>query len=413
MKLSILVIAISAIFIAGNSYSKILFEDNFNSTSDWQSAQTPNKSCGNGADITWWATACVEPKCPPRTSFTGDEDGYYDLAYFSSDSDCDSVANQLFLIADGYGRNGTKGVRQKVQGDGYGNWNGGRISIRFEGAKEIYLGFWAKFQKGFSFGPDSNGQMKWIDVSSYPPEHPANVAPNMATRFSDGLNQPISTFIWYSNRAYDSQFSARTKASTRGAPKYCSNPLYCPGVADNTEIVDVWPNDGAWHFYEMRAKLNSLPGVADGGTQLWIDGRSVYNKTEITFVMPNEWISGKSYVSSTPGGPEWSYIVPKGQMKGFMPVANHTSGGTEPDWSSAINIGDMVADGNGNQWKLITFFHFNSSFLFDNHYLGFEDGYVDQFVYYDDLVVSTEYIEPTYIINSNNSGNINLFPPNF
>ena len=371
-------------------YATILFYEDFIDVTDWESNQETNKLCSDGVDKSFYAITCTT-YCPPETSYSGDSDGFFDGAYFSSDCDCDDVTTQLYTIGDGYGDN-KRGLRWKFQGDGYGNWHGGRLGLKIETPQtEIHLRYKAKFQSGFSWGPDGHGTVKFMDIYSFPPEWPVNGNPDFFTRFSGGLNQPGQIYTFFSNRSFKTQYQAEIATASRGAVPYCfpGNPL-CPGVDGDAPVTNdnAWPSDGGWHFYEMRIKLNSAPDVADGEREFWLDGVQKDFANDITWVHRNNWQTGFSYTSYDPAT---SYLVPEQALKGFIALTTHTSGGVEPNWSSAVVIGDTVTDGNGNQWELITFFKFNNSMMFDNHYLGFS-ACTDQFVYIDNIVVSTTYI---------------------
>jgi len=55
------------LFIFSNIvFGEVLWDENFNSISDWQSDQDIDKGCiEGGSDITWWSNTCTT-NCPPR-----------------------------------------------------------------------------------------------------------------------------------------------------------------------------------------------------------------------------------------------------------------------------------------------------------------------------------------------------------
>ncbi len=112
---------------------------------------------------------------------------------------------------------------------------------------------------------------------------------------------------------------------------------------DETETVSgaVWPTDDNWHSYEFYVKMNSFPGVADGIWKVWIDGNLKGERTNV------EWKMAGSNTTHN-----WNWLM-------FL---------------------DNVT---------------NASATLDSH--------TEMSLYMDDVVISTSYIGPDYVIGNNES----------
>lgn len=385
--------------ICKHAHAVIIFEDNFDNTSNWQSNQKQSKlpGCG-GSDVIEFSNNCTT-NCPPTSSpgqipWTG---GYYASSIFCSDP-----GKQLYNINSNDPRGGEgKSIESWIEISN--GWTGGRLIKKLDTPQtQLYYRFYVKYPSGFVFSDGTdNGYQKLLSVSSYPPNDPVNG--QIFGRGSNYYNSP--DFIWqnYTNKAYYNYNQYQINPAPRTAPGY--------GTADDDKTADagaLQTIDGGWHCVEVGLRLNSAPGAKDGFFETYFDGVKTHSNYSIAWVKSATWSSGTTYTA----GISTSALAPSSSMKGFRPVSTHISSGPEPNWEAAVQIGDIVTDGNGNKWEYFTDWRWNVIWLLDNIYIGASKK-TEQVMYADDVVVSTDYIGPDYKIINTNSLTIPKQPVGF
>jgi hypothetical protein len=284
-------------------FAEILFQDNFDSSPDWQSQQTIHKSQPGGTDIAWGMTRSdnCTTYCPPQgwTSYRAASSYWID----------DRRKDTYVLSSEGARGGSGKGITYNVEVTGdYGAWSGGSLDIWLgeTGHSELYVRYYLKFNSNWEWtNPEQNehSQQKLMRISTYN----ANIWTtnyNPQEFGSGSVNWPTLYPGWYNNVSFP---PAQMTMAVRKALTYAT---------DDTEKVAnaTWPTDSDWHCYEFRVKMNSSPGVANGEWEAWIDGVSVGSRTDV------EW---KMNGSNTTHNWNWVMFIDN-ITNGSSPLDSHT-----------------------------------------------------------------------------------------
>ncbi len=328
-------------------FSGVLFEDNFDAQPDWGSKQSTS-------DISWPSTysGTCTTYCPPQ--------GWTAYRAVRTLFAADTLDTYVIDSAGAYGGSG-KGVTYNIEStggtpdwttDNYSStWVGGGMNIYLgdnTNYDELYVRYRMKYGNGWRWNDPNhlfkNVEWKMIGIDSYKCTIPGTctnfqgITCNPVARFPSGGGcvEPAAAIEQYHN------------ASTSG--QSVESPLVRPMISvrraptyDATFGPLNWtqnmPQDNNWHTYEFYVKMNSAPGVADGCFTLFIDGTQVNSNCVI-------------------------------------------------EWEMATTSAEFQAIG----WNWISFF--------DNITISAHDKVDQQHqqIYFDDVVVSTEYIGPDYII---------------
>ena len=324
--MSRLLLPLVALFVAATMvHGAVLFEDNFDSSPDWQSNQTVSKTVG-GTDIAVVddpSDGCSDNNpdvmgsyCPPKGWH-----GYYAAASHWSDRGEDTY------VLSSEGAYGGSGKGMTLNHESWGYWSGGRLLIWLgeSGYEELYVRMRVKYDDGWSWSDGTGHSMqKLTRISSFWGDAYTESSPNIYQFQVAGLNESVFYPDWYYNLSFDS-FSFL--ATSYIAPDYTvsSSTTYYGYEGPMT--------DGQWHTVEYRVKMNSAAGVADGEWEFFIDGVSAESETNIPW---------RDTGSSTAYG--WNTVMPLDNM--------YTSNATE----------------------------------------------FEQKMFMDDIVVSTSYVGPDYVI---------------
>ena len=255
------------------AFAKILFQDNFDNSPDWQSHQTVNKSVyPDGYDISWGqsrADKCTT-LCPPQ--------GWTSYRAASSHWTDDRRKDTYILSTEGARGGSGKGITYNVEVSGYfGTWSGGSLDIWLgeAGYKELYVRYYIKFGSSWKWTNStqtSHLMQKLIRISTFN-DNIWETDVNPQQYGSQGLNWPVWLAEVYYNKSYP---PAQLSSQVRQAPDY--NIL--DTVNDSNALI---PTDGQWHSYEFHVKMNSAPDVADGIWGFYIDGVLKSEKNDIVW----------------------------------------------------------------------------------------------------------------------------------
>ena len=358
------------------AFGEILFQENFDNVNDWQSAQTKSKACG-GTDVITFADTCTID-CPPPATFS--EEKTFSASYYAGSVYCDNAGNQLYMVNNDDPRGGTgKSLKNWAEVGASPNWTGGRILQSVSPRNDLYVSLYLKYPAGFTWSDGTDhGYQKVISVSSYP-EIDSKTSGQIFGRGSAYWNGP--DFIWqhYTNISFNAFDESQINPEPRGVPGYIN--------IDDVDNVGLLVSDGQWHHIQVRLRLNSAPGIADGVYEMWVDEKLLHTTNKLIWIDKKAWSPSTPYDSSL----STNSIIPTSENKGFRCLSKHISGKTEPKWANATTFGDIVTDENGNQWQYFTDFKWNTVWLLDNIYIG-KTGKSEQALYVDDIVVSTEYV---------------------
>jgi hypothetical protein len=315
----------------------ILFEDNFDSHEDWTVAQ-PSVSSVN----------CVFGDC----GISGDWDHYRNGMCQCDDSLSGEPGNNLMYIDSGAGypnENHACYSGEKC----FTFWqescishfddSDGNLGVDLEGEYEdVYLKFHVRFKDGFerkALVDESGFMMKMFHIQHYNPL--ASVNP-WSYHEREESNQPVTAggLYQYSDLIH---FYATVR---------CQENYECNGNVlwnlDNLEGAynDGGLFDGGWHSIEIKAHRNSAIGVSDAALELWVDGIK------------------KDYLGGYEGDSLEMNDLGSTELRGWRYVS--IGGNAFNQWDTSC--GEM---GDCEQWYAM-----------------------------DDVVISSEYVGPDYVIGS-------------
>lgn len=312
------IVLFSIVVFPGMVLSGVIFSDNFDSSPDWQSNQTVNKSAG-GNDISVIGSEGNVPK------------GWH--GYRAASSVFTNNRGHDTFVLDSSGAMGDgKGITYAIESSGpdLGRWAGGSLDLWLgkDGYNEIYIRFYLKYHPDWDWGGPTNtnkhAYQKLLRISSYPDIEDYNSKYHPHYYGGSGFNMPVwfpDFYYNYQNPPYGFTF---LNEQVRQAPDY---GMDIGTVQPNA----LWPTDGDWHCYELHVKMNSAEGVADGIRAMYIDGLKVFEKTDTV----------------------------------WKKAGSHSRG-----WNWLMFLDNATVNGRN---------------ISENH---------EQLVYFDNVVVSTEYIGP-------------------
>lgn len=318
------------------AHSEIIFEDNFNSQTDWTVTQP---SGSTEACYNFYGTDCG--------LYPSGWSGFYNGACLCGSEIADEPGNNLYYInaSPGYPTVTTNTSRggsgksmtfwQESCTSIYDN-SDGQIGILFDEQPETYLRMFFRAQPGYEYITTTNMSQKLGHMQHY-----VDGSPTQYFNVNPG-NQPVSTFqLLISNEQQLVKIGAEARCRDS---YYCHSQILWPVSSITTAYQPGGLLDGDWHCIEWRFKINSAVGVADGIMECWLDG------TKLAY-SPDQ--RGDNI--------EWNDLD-DGDLRGFRYAT--IGGNSNNQWDTSCS--DMA---DCEQWYAI-----------------------------DDVVISTEYIGPDYVI---------------
>ena len=165
-----------------------------------------------------------------------------------------SKVEQITSAANNPSGGGGKGLRH-WEGDGQNN-NSGGMSLSFTSVQnEVWVRWYMRYEKGFKWNPLVYEKWLLFDMST------------------------IQSFVpgWYSSDSL--QLRAYAVSSAYSAPS--GNGW--------TTVMGGSTSDGAWHYYEVHAKMDT--NGSNGVAEIWIDGVKRFSRSDINFGTKAGWIS--------------------------------------------------------------------------------------------------------------------------
>jgi len=204
---------------------------------------------------------------------------------------------------------------------------------------ELYVRFYIKFQPGWKWRTGESAGQKFFRITHWP----AGTDPSKFG--TSGTQRPLTTLLLFKQNSGKANVKLVNNFRYEVNYKAHSNSevYLADGNYEGTgSAFDKAGNlgDGAWHCIEVQAKMNSAVGVADGVVRTWLDGVKISETTDLAF---------SDAGSETNPRHLWNWIALGGNtINHYAPLSDKSE-----------------------QWYAI-----------------------------DDLVVSTEYIGPDYVIGS-------------
>jgi hypothetical protein len=297
MGISILFLAAAGFILAPMiSHAEVIFEDNFDSTPDWNTRGENNRDCGSWSNGT--------NNC---TSAPANWTNYYILS---------PHGGSIEPVPDGTADH-TGGTARKVYLAKYTNvmYSGGAELVKVfpNNYPELYFRFWAKAQPGWQQATTSS--LKFSRLVHF------DKTGSAFTYFSSGYSAPMAGFNWSSNESYYPGRSLHI-------PWYRCDPqatVYQACGGSYTDTIGGMPvrsrdtdyqfyttpsgyftasgnpADGQWHRYDFYVKMNTSTSSSDGIYKIWYDGTLIRNDTTVRWAQSgSDGISG--WNSITLGG---------------------------------------------------------------------------------------------------------------
>ena len=304
-----------AIFLTLPNFSQaaIIFEDNFDASTDWQSQQL---TLGGGGIV--WGTPTYSGSCSgycPPQNWT---------SYRASQSLWTPNDRDTYLI-DSTGARGVngKGLTYNVESTGeWGTWSGGGIDkyLGAVGYQKLFVRFWIKETAEFCWGSSDlnlNAMGKLIRISALrrdPTINPDTFNPQL---YPSPDTSP--TLIGNAYRRFQPNYGipAQFDMEERYAPDYeygpqCTfglQPSSCASEAPSSITIphdaSGYCGDDQWHSYEYYVELNSALGATDGVYKAWLDGTLVAQKSNVPWVKSGTDTNGTAMTLDT----GWNWIM--------------------------------------------------------------------------------------------------------
>ncbi len=275
------------------SQAAIIFEDNFNDSPDWQSAESyPSTNAG------WpntWKDKPGGPSQPPPQNWT---------AYSAAIPRWDR--GPTWKLDAGGARNSGKGITFAVEA--VHTWAGGGLDLYLgnAGYQELYMRGYYKYDPVTFHWPTINNEginngnyHKIARISRY------QLEPSLVNNPQQFLAPSYQAPTFYPEVAVNTGTGYQNPPDLN-AVHFLGARVFDPGAGD-ASAEDFYtlpmPSDGGWHSYEFRVKMNSAPGVADGEWEVWVDdGINSYQHHKRTGLA---WVGADSVNGLSPG---WNWV---------------------------------------------------------------------------------------------------------
>lgn len=293
-----------------NSQSVVLFQQDFNSLSDWQSEEQLVESDG-WTDISWAMTREKALNIPAGSGFSD---------YRAAKGLLEAIGAKTFEV-QGDVKRGVSGKSLEINEEVHDNWSGGAFAIYLgeTGYDEIYLRFYMMYENGFKFRTASDSAIqKFIRVFSCIDDprdagttvNPQDMYKTPSTRVTD-WDDPENTVPLNSEGQGGKQgviiASMQNMTGVMGFDGIFANIEGMPGdLADTKYHFDGlarinWKDyhgtanagtyswsyfnpdyigNGEWVCWEFQFKMNDL-GSSNGIVAIWINGTKVAEVTNI------------------------------------------------------------------------------------------------------------------------------------
>jgi len=358
------------VILCASVQAEVLFEDNFDDHSDWSPVQNPHGGGSTSSIDGDWDTRCTG--CPDGTAIWA---GYR----IDSSAWTDYAGNSAIIDNSNYRGSSGKGLTfwyepiDSVYCDGGTYWCSDQIvAARMENPQdEVYIRHFIKFQPDWIWATNPPPSMKMNHFTHY------DGSGSYWTFFKSGNHWPIAVNTFGIGEGYtDAALNAHVRKQScyypndgyddwTGDGEIVANDFKRLGFPDDEETTTCTHNvdckdwdevllDGNWHCLEYRLKGNTAEGMHDGIWEMWVDGVKVYSLTHIPWADRGEDATGDNKCSDCLTG-----VDPPSGFQGW----------------------NMIMFG-GNQY---------------NRYYP-SDSHAEQWYAIDDVVISTEYVGPDYVI---------------
>lgn len=322
------------IVLPQHSWSAVIFEDNFDNHANW----SPTQSTSGSVDCWEW-NSCT----------TNLPNGYigYRMArsYYSN-------AGHNTLNIDSTNHRGASGKAFTFWNEtctSCGWASDGLLAVKLtpydSGYQELYVRFYIKFDSNWKWDSTASSLQKFFRITHYkgPGSYTCTFCPTgrFAPEALDLLGKGhsgIADIHLEQTYLYETSFYPQNATPSHGQNDffYFGTGSYNGGGTDFNDSGMM--GDGNWHCWEFYVKLNSAVGVADGTMKFWQDGVLIANTTDLAWGDAGSQVSPRKL---------WNYV--------------------------------MLGGNNDNKFAA-------------------QSQEAEQYYAIDDLVISTSYIDPNYVI---------------
>lgn len=251
-------ILIISIFWVSVSHAGVIFEDNFDATSDWWTTmRAGNYQCVD--------TGCTEGAVAPPVKWSW----YYSDEIWNPYSTSPTVGSKPSMIIDGTNHYGASGKAFTVWNESAREFiSDGILAKHFStDYNEIYVQLKIKFQPGFQhfWTVGQNASMIKIFRAMH---YDGSGSPFL---FFEGGNVAPAYIFDTVNSEYGNMYATALRCDPQATQYRCPNNSvgYTKYAGEPT-----WANslgDGEWHTLAWHLKMNSNLDVKDGIVQFWFD----------------------------------------------------------------------------------------------------------------------------------------------
>lgn len=286
----VLVLILSLCGVCNHATAQVIFEDNFDSQSDWA------PKCLNCNRNSGGYTSGAESSGTPNGWDWWRNDEFWSPFVFTDRGYGGGTINSKPTIQisnlNFYGPTGKALTvfNESNNGDGSDGFGADGILAKSLGQdyQELYINVKIKYQKGFQlhWTVGSNGAIQKLVRLGH------NGNPNQPFGFGSSYqNAPMYFFDTYVD-----EYGLSHTHSFRFSP---ANLYYLPGQKTMGQYVgkpsfDISIGDGNWHTLSFYLKMNSSPGVADGISKYWFDGVLQSSTSNIPFIKSGSMLGWNS-----------------------------------------------------------------------------------------------------------------------
>jgi len=302
----------------------VIFEDTFDSQPNWsKTASPPHTSecnyppCAEAPEkwSAWRAAPWLPPASPP-VSISG-----------SVTSDHTTGTGKAMIVRVQSVHSGSNFASDAILS-----------KVFTQNYPELYVRFWLKTQSGWQWDRKNNNAHKVFRLFHYDGTN---------NFFKNGPNGSESPLTFFDLATYWVNNSARYSLTYRCSPVsnyFCKpgggpeNGISLPFNSKEPAAPGNWA-DGEWHRYDLHFKLNTGPGISDGVSEFWYDGKRLVSHNNITWITESStreagWnsfsLGGNSKISwgpdDTPTKEQW-YAIDDVVISTAPIPDNHVIGG--------------------------------------------------------------------------------------
>jgi len=302
LRLSMFVLSLLLLAGTGAAQAQFLFSTSFEDVKDWNMPRPPKNALGYGWELTHGTH-------PPPQKLDGSQ--LFDLFRVGATLFEPANVTPAYEIGDGNGRNSGRGLLYNVEVSGIydtAGWTGGTplgVWLGTAGQPDLYVRFYLRYAPGWKWNdtsvtPNTGAIQKLARISVFngipgngkmggpyaAPAYGGEIFPVWIPTWFQYISVTPSYNIFNSQERYAPNYTSPSSTDFyTTSPQYypLAPPILASPAAHQARGV-LWPTDGGWHCYELHAKMNSAPGVADGVSEFWLDGVNVFSKTNIPWV---------------------------------------------------------------------------------------------------------------------------------